>query len=142
MGSQRCGHNSVTQQQQFKVKTIHHSIGKLGFLKAKTLSSLTSIIQWSQLPVWQWHSLGIYEWINGLGIVKIVFHKQVNFSGGKITLTKITNKYPFNFINNEKLFWRKNFWRTKIWRKWKIFGELKFGHIDKYLWKSNIQYWW
>lgn len=24
----------------------------------------------------------------------------------------------------------------------KIFGELKFGHIDKYIWKSNnIQYW-
>ena len=29
------------------------------------------------------------------------FSQAGNFSGGKITLTKITNKYPFNFIINE-----------------------------------------
>lgn len=30
------------------------------------------------------------------------FSQAGNFSGGKITLNKITNKYPFNFINDEK----------------------------------------
>ena len=38
--------------------------------KSKDIVLLTSMIQWSQLHVWQWHSLGSYEWINGLGIVK------------------------------------------------------------------------